>query len=357
MPLMERVRELGADEARIDDETIRVARQALARETARSVKPARVGRRRRAWAGIGIGGLVAGTAVTAIVVGSVLAPVEAPSASAAVFEAAATGADGPAGLQPAAGQFLRLEVAFTWMVPWDADMPDGAHFNNADPDDAEAVLVVEDTNATYVPANHDEEWVRERIPYTVTEAHGDRSEEARAEWDATNPGTGLGGITRYPGGLAEARGDGGNFEYYLDDRDLYADMPEDVPGVIDWFATRYDGEGDSDGLGHYFVETISDVSVFNLAPASARASMLRAFATVDGIDVVASDGDTATLRYERRNSEGETSVIEFTLDTAHGYVLAVTSWPFGVDPGTAPDGAPNWGSRTEANITVVDTAP
>lgn len=357
MLLTERVRELGAEEARVDDETIRTARQALTREMARSVRPERVRRRRRAWAGVGIGGLVAGAAVTAIVVGSVLAPVEAPSASAAVFEAAAAGADEPADLQPGTGQFLRLEVAFTWMVVWDADMPDGAHFNNADPDDAEAVLVVEDTNATYVPANPGEDWVRERIPYTVTEAHGGRSEEARTEWEATNPGAGLSGITRYPGGLAEAGGDGGTFEYYLDDRDLYADMPEDVPGVIDWFATRFDGEGDANGLGHFFVETISDVSAFNLAPASARASMLRAFATVDGINVMASDGEAATLRYERRNDEGETSVIEFTLDTAHGYVLAVTSWPFGVDPDRGTAEAPTWTSRTQASVTVVDSAP
>ncbi|GAA5204479.1 RNA polymerase sigma factor [Microbacterium jejuense] len=153
---------------------------------------------------------------------------------------------------------------------------------------------------------------------------------------------------------ASAGGDGGTFEYYLDDRDLYADLPSDVPGAIDWFSRRYDGEGDAEGLAHYFAETISDVAVFNLAPAAARASMLRAFATLDHVDVVATSGDRTTLRYARVRQDGDAAPIEFTLDTARGYVLEVTSWPYGADAGAGSGG---WTSRTTAEIAVVDSAP
>ena len=364
MPLMERVREIGSEEARVDDGSICIARQSLAREMARGSRPDAVRRSRRRWAGIGIGGLVAGTAVTAIVVGSVLAPVDTPSAAAAVFERAAAGATETAEAALAPGQFRRFETTFSSVVNWDEDMPAGAHFNNSAPMDAEAALLVEDTMITYVPAVAADDWVRERIPYAVVGGRGDRVDEARMEWAASNSHPGLAGITRYPGGAAEAGGaEGTTFEYYLDSRDVYADLPDDAGGVVDWFSARYEGEGDTYGLGHYFVETISDLNVFNLATATTRASLLRAFATLGDVEVVGSEGDTTTLRYEGRNDEGEIAPIEFTLDTTGGYVLGITSWPYGVDgsgadeTGEGTDGAPAWQSRSQVVITVVDSAP
>jgi hypothetical protein len=354
MELIEQVREIGADQAVVGTESEHAARAALTREIVRTAHPRR--RRRptaRTWTGVGMGGLVAGASVAAIVVGTVLAPPATPGASADVFEAAAAGADGSADLELSAGQFLRHESRFTWMVRWDADMPQGARFNNADPGDAEATLVVEDENTTYVPADPEDDWVRERTPYTVIAGEGGREDEARAEWAASEPGAGLAGVTRYPRGIAVAGGDGGTFEYYLDDRDVYADMPDDVPGIVRWFSERYEREGDRYGLGHYFVETISDVSVFNLAPGAARAGMLRAFATLEGVSLLSSDGGVATLSYQRSNSEGATATIEFSLDMERGYVLQVTSWPFGADP----EHGDSWSSRTDAEITVVDSAP
>lgn len=357
MLLSERIREIGADEARITEENVRVVRQALTREIARSARPDRARRRRRrAGAGLGIGGLVAATAATVVVVGSVVAPVEAPSASAAVFEQAAAGAvqsDEP--LAP--GGFRRFETVSSWSVRWDADMPEQAHFNNDDPADAEATLIVEDRMTTYVPADQGDEWVRERDPYAVVDGFGDRRGEAEQEWADANPPSSHAGITRYPGGIAEAGGDGGTFEYRLDGADEYADMPDDVPGVIAWFSDRYEGEGDPYGLGHYFVETISDVNAFNLAPADARAGMLRAFATLEDVEVVQVDGVRTTLRYERRNGDGRTAPVDITLDTEHGYVIQVISWPYGADGTATGEDAPLWSSRTVAEITVVDKAP
>lgn len=354
MSLMEQVREIGGADAHIDEKDVAAARRALMRSIgAAEPKAKRIARGR--W--IGVGGLVAASAVTAIVVGTVLAPPDASSASAAVFEEAAAGAEKGAAMPLEPGRYLKLETAFSMHTTWDADMPEGARFNNHDPEDAEAILVVQDRGTTWVPANADDVWVRERIPYTVVDAQGTGSAEALAEWAEQDPGRGLGGVSRYPGGLAEGGGgDGETFEYHLDDRELYADLPDDVPGVIDWFSSRYEGEGDANGLGHYFAETISDVSVFNLAPASARASMLRAFATLDGVEVVSTDADRSTLRYERTRTNGDTSAIDFVLDTERGYVLEVTSWPYGVDPDGEPT-APRWSSRTTATISVVDSAP
>jgi len=338
----------------MSDTGIDAARVALLREIAREGRVDAAPRRRRTARWIGGSALAGGLAATALVVGLVVVPATAPTASAVVFEKAAAGAEEAGSPRLAAGQYLRLRTDFAWRVVWDADMPDGAHFNNFDPDDAEAVLEVVDTGTTYVPADAGGDWVRERIPYVVTAAHGARAAEAKAEWEAQSPVEGLAGVTRYPGGVAEAGGDGGTFEYYLDDRELYADLPSDVPGTIEWFSRRYEGEGDANGLAHYFAETISDVAVFNLAPAAARASMLRAFATLDHVEVVATSGDRTTLRYERVRQDGDAAPIEFTLDTSRGYVLGVTSWPYGTDADPGPDA---WTSRTTAEIAVVDSAP
>ncbi|HWV48585.1 MAG TPA: hypothetical protein VN035_03935 [Microbacterium sp.] len=353
---IERIREIGADEAGITEENVRVARQALTREIARSARPDRVRRRRRAWAGLGIGGLVAGTAVTAIVVGSVLAPVEAPSASAAVFEQAAAGAEQSD--QPLApGEFRRFETSFSWNARWDADMAEQMRFNNDDPTDAEATLLVEDKTTTYVPADQDDDWVRSREPFVVVDGFGERRAEAEREWAEANAQSSLAGITRYPGGIAEGGGDGGTFEYRLDGADVYSDMPDDVPGVIAWFSDRYEGEGDSYDLGHYFIETISDVNVFNLASADVRSAMLRAFATLEDVEVVQVDSGLTTIRYERRNGDGRSAPVDITLDTERGYVIQVISWPYGVDDAAVDEGAHLWSSRTVAEITVVDVAP
>ncbi len=91
MQLSERAREIGVRDSRVDETSVEFARQALARELARSGRTDQVRHsRRRTWTGLGVGGLVAGAAVTAIVVGSVLAPPIAPDAAAAdVLERAA----------------------------------------------------------------------------------------------------------------------------------------------------------------------------------------------------------------------------------------------------------------------------
>lgn len=106
MSLMERTRELGADDARIEEITVAAARGALMREIVQGT-PAR--RRLPLWAPVGIGGMVAGTAVAAVVIGSVIAPGAAPSASASEVLTDAAQLTVRAGeMAVSAGKYLRI---------------------------------------------------------------------------------------------------------------------------------------------------------------------------------------------------------------------------------------------------------
>ncbi|MDY0909977.1 hypothetical protein [Microbacterium sp. CFBP9034] len=359
MELLERVREIGADAASLGDDGVNAARQALLREIAREerVTPAREARVRR-W--IGGSALVGGIAAAALVVGVVVVPTAAPTASAAqlVMEKSADATIEASEEVVPRGGYTRIDTAFSWATTYDEQMPDGAGFNNAMRAEAEALLIVEDRMSTYVPADPDDEWVRERVPYRVVEALGPRASEARTAWETgMNPGAGLAGVTRYPGGVAEGGRDGDTVTYYLDSRELYADLPSDAESVVAWFEERYGAEGQPDGMGHFFVETLGDLNSFNLAPAEARAGMLRAFALLDGVEVVAVDGDRTTLAYTR-DFEAGPSRVEFVLDTARGYIPESTHWGMG-EYGAAVgiEGAPDWQSRTVSVVSVVDSAP
>ncbi len=361
MPLMEQVREVGAEEAQITQKEIGAARMALSREIARGQRPARRRTVRRRWAGIGIGGLVGAAAATALIIGNVVGPVDAPSASAAVFDEASQGAAESADLAVNAGQYLRYEVTWTSVQRWDADSPEGyERFVSSDLSRTDAAIVLTDTQSTYVPADINGTWYTDRNPLHITGVYGERTEEATADWEESfggGPGDSIAGIREYPAGIATATGgDGKSFEYYLDGRDEYADMPTDPEGAVQWFTERYAGENNPDGMAHFFMETIADVSAFNLAPGPVRSAILAAFATLDGVTVIEQNDDTTQLQY--LSIDGDAAPVDIVLDTARGYVLsAVTPTPEeDVVPDTLGD-VPSWFSRTDVSVTVVDSAP
>lgn len=348
---MERVREIGADEVHTTDESVRLARNALSREIARSGRPERVRRTRRRWAGIGIGGLVAGAAATAIVVGSVVAPPHAPSAAAAVFEAAAESANDPA---LSTGQYLAVSTRFTYLQWWDTDAQTVVYRAS----DAEGTFVIEQPIIRYVPADRDgDDWVVDRQADTVIDTWGDPA--ALQQWEQLwSRAHDVAGVDRYPGGIGHASKDGVEGDaYFIDGRDFYEGMPDDPAGIIDWWDARYADEEDEGGYAHFFIETVTDIGTFNLAPASIRSAMFGAFASVEGMEVVQVEGSLTTLRFDR-GTKDRPSVLEFVLDTERGYIVSETDWG-GVDPATSagPESPPNWQSHSEASITVVDSAP
>jgi hypothetical protein len=356
---MERVREIGAGAA-LDDAGIEVARHALLREITREERTDAAPSRHRKARWIGGSALAGGVAAAALVIGFVAVPATAPTASAAaqVLERAAGASITAAEQSVPGGSYTRVDTAFTWVTTYDEDMPAGAEFNNAFRADAEAVLLIVDASSIYVPADAEGEWVRERTPYHVADASGPRAREAADAWGREmNPGAGLGGVTRYPGGVVEGGRDGDAVKYHLDGRETYADLPTDPEGVVAWFEERYGAEGEPDGMAHFFIETLGDLMSFNLAPADARAGMLRAFASLPGVEVVATDGDLTTLAYEREFEAGPARV-EFILDTARGYIVQSTNWGMGeYDEPVAFEGVPDWQSRTVSTVSVVDAAP
>lgn len=361
MELMERVREIGAEAPPVPDAGIDAARVALLREIAREERVDAAPGRRRTVRWIGGSALAGGLAAAALVVGMVLVPAAAPTASAAqvVLERAAVASIRAADSPVPAGSYTRVDTAFTWATTYDEQMPAGAKFNNAHRQDADAVLLIQDESSVYVPADPDGEWVRERDPYRVAEAAGPLSSVAVGDWEREMaPATaGLAGVTRYPGGITEGGRDGDSVTYHLDGREAFADMPADPDGVVAWFEERYGAEGESDGIAHFFIETLGDLMSFNLAPADARAGMLRAFASLPGVEVVATDGELTTLSYEQEFEAGAARV-EFVLDTAHGYIVQSTHWGMGEYHEPVDfDGMPDWQSRTVSTVSVVDSAP
>jgi hypothetical protein len=358
---MERVREIGAGAPELPDAAVDAARVALLREIAREGRVDAAPRRRRTIRWIGGSALAGGLAATALVVGLVMVPATSPTASAAavVLEQAAVATIRTADTPVPAGSYTRIDTVFTWAATFDTQMPAGAEFNGARREDADAVLLIQDESSVYVPADNGGEWVRERDPYRVVEASGPMSSAAVEVWERERgpAAADLAGVARYPGGVVEGGRDGDAVTYHLDGREAFADMPSDPDGVVVWFEDRYGPEGESDGIAHFFVETLGDLMSFNLAPADARAGMLRAFASLPGVEVVATDGDLTTLAYEQPFEAGPARV-EFVLDTAHGYIVQATHWGMGeYDEPVAFDGMPSWQSRTTSTVSVVDSAP
>ncbi|MBO0979797.1 hypothetical protein [Microbacterium sp. SD291] len=362
------MREIGADEARLEEDTIRFARQALMREMARSVRPERVRRRRRAWAGIGIGGLVAGAAVTAIVAGSVLAPVEAPSASAAdVLNAAADVVIQAGDTNVPAGKYLRITTTSEGFRLWDADTPEGAgegweRFNGLR-SNAEAVLLTERTSSLYVPADRSGSWVRVTEPSKIVHALGSHAQEALTDWAKVNPPSGL------EDGSEVLRADGGAYEtvdgidgegtrtYFFDTRHLWAEMPTaDARDLVTWLRTLVGEAPDSSASDSSIVETLVDDPTFAVAPAEVRAASLRALALLDGSSVESVHGDVTTIRFEW-STKWWTAWKLIDIDTARGLILKTTSSGAITGEPDQIEDLPGWESRSTYDFTVVDEAP
>ncbi|WP_345750598.1 hypothetical protein [Microbacterium rhizophilus] len=356
MSLMERVREIRADEAQVDGAQLNTARQALLREIARAEhKPAR---RRIGW--IGAGGLVAAGIVGALVIGNVVAPPE--SAVAAVLEEAADVAVTGEAFEVPAGSFLRVSDSGEWFVPWDADMPDEtSRFNNGDVAEAEAVLQLRGTTELYIPSDRSGAWIQASGETDLVASYGDQAEQATLEFTTQNGGrfgaapsalSAPGGAYQGPGAFGES-----DHTYYLDNREYWADQPTDPRELLAWMRTSM-GEQDPDSAAsdNSIVETLADSIGNAAAPPERRAAWLRVLALLGGSSIESVDGDVTTIRFSWSTEWWDAwTLIE--IDTARGVVLGVTRSGALSGGEQELDGLPAWASRSTFAYEVVDSAP
>lgn len=359
MSLMERVREIGADEAQMSDESIRMARTALTREIARSRRPERLRRTRRRWTGIGIGSLAAGVAATAIVVGSVVAPVRVADAAAAeVLEQAAQVTVNAQDTTLLPGQYLRVDEQSEFLQFWREDWADDEDENtfafNASREGADAAVLVREARTLYVPADRAADWYYDWGTIDVAQSFGESGLRAADEW-ASWPGATPrenGSIETLPAGQFLATdGDTPNQPYLADSyRPYYGEMPREPQALLNWLRSG-SGMGGAEA-DQWLVAGLSDPSKINLMPADLRASFFRAMALIPGFDVVDvdddDDDDVTTLRYAVPGHR----MTSIELDTGQGLIESISeSYGAGGVTGATPE------SLTRVSISVVDSAP
>lgn len=355
MQLLERVREIGIDESRVDDDTVLAARRALTREMARSARPERARpSRRRTWAGLGIGGLVTGVAVTAIVAGSVLAPSAPDAAAAEVLERASVVTFGAQDTTLLPGQYLRIETVgeslHFWKAEWAEDDDENTFAFNASRDGGDAAVLERDTRVLYVPSDRAADWFYDWGSSEVVDSFGERGAEAAREW-LSSPGSGIrerGTIETLPAGEYLAPdGDEPPTPYLADGyRPYYSEMPREPRELLDWLRAQSGMTGQE--ANRWLVASLSDPSAINLMPADLRSAFFLAIALIPGFEVVADDGSSATLQYVVSGHRTTTIVI----DTEEGLVSSISeNYGSGGPAGDTVD------STTTVHTSVVDSAP
>lgn len=352
MDLLERVRDIESDAPTLTETQVDTARQALLREIARGEKQRTPAHTKRRWIG-GIS-LAAGVASVAIVAGAIVAPHESSSAAEVLNRAAdvTVNATEPE-LKP--GQYLRVSQTFDGLVLWDVDMPaDWARFNNGDPREADAAVRTRQTYDLYVPEDRNETWVQTRSNQEVVETFGPRGDEALSDLRRTQGGLQDGQTDYLKGGKYSGKDGGEEGSGYLDHRDQYASMPRDPQKMLDKWQQATDDTG-ARGNWATFTEAIEDVNSANLAPADLRETMFRALALIDGVTVIAVDGDLTTLACDGKTGK-RTFRTTLTIDTERGLIVGGSG--IELTPGLpsflpSPAVVNSWSVET----TVVDAAP
>lgn len=354
MLLMERVRDLGADQAEPSEESVRRARAALATAVSAAHAPRGGRRRARVWTGLGIGGLTAGAAVVALGTGGLLFPVMPDAAAAAVLEQAASVTVDAQDLAPGAGQYIRIETVDEFVQFWDGDAADDGDDDtfafNASRDTGDAAVLVRDTRVLYVPADRSADWFYDWGNAEVVRSFGAQGTRAAQEWPSS-PGAAIrerGTVQVLPGGAwPVGDGDPAPVPHLADGyRPYYEEMPREPSALRDWLRARSGltgAEGD-----RWVVASLSDPSAINLMPAELRAAFFRAIALIPGFELVDEGDGTATLRYAVPGHRTTTIVV----DTDHGLVDSIAE---GYGSGGVIGDTPE--STTSVVTEVVDEVP
>lgn len=355
MQLMERVREIGREDSRVDDRVVATARSALTREMVRDTRSADTRSRRRTWAGISVGGLVAGVAAAAIVVGSILAPPTAPNAAAAeVLERASAVTFHAQDTTLTPGQYLRIETVGEhlqfWRAEWADDDDDDTLPFNASREVGDAAVQIRDTRVLYVPADRSDDWFYDWGHARVVASFGARGDEASREWSSW-PGAQAveeGRIEVLPAGEYLTEGGDEPPTPYLADRyrPHYAEMPREPQRLLDWLRAQSGLEGQE--ADQWLVASLSDPSAINLMPIDLRSAFFLAIARMPGFDVLTDDGSSATLQYVVPGHRTTT----ITIDTVQGLVTSIgEGYGEGGPAGDVVD------SVTTVRTSIVNSAP
>lgn len=339
MQLLDRVREIRAEEANLDAKHFTRARSHLAEEIHRELnRTVRSKRRLGLKLSLSLGGLgaaAAGTfAVVAIVASSVVAPPPGGVSSAAaaeVLERAAqsvlthvSAADTP--LAP--GQYLRIETTRN-TVTTDGSAQDKPAESGA--------FSEQNVTVTYVPADRSADWIVETKAEVITGVYGPDGEEflerVKAEPIATEPS-----IRAFPAGIRTYGDEKQPIDMY---RDSYDQMPRDPDALLAWF--------DALAPGGYSWLAILNALYENLPPADLRAAMLGALARTSDFTLVSEAGTVATI--ERKTEE---TVQQYVIDTESGVILSVIDprrHPNDFVPADLPDAVQTF------TMSIVDSAP
>ncbi|WP_197517279.1 hypothetical protein [Microbacterium karelineae] len=325
---MERVRDIGADEATIDDARVAVAREVL-RDEIRVAKARKGKRRRRLGIGIGAGALVAtGLSVAVVAVNIVGPPPEEISpadyaAAAEVLEDASTAILNTADPDLEPGQYLRIEEVVEQIFTDGGEQPGSID---------RAAVTTSDTTVWYLPEDRrGDDWIKDdsALP-EVTGVYGPDGAEFRDAFMAEDRGHSS-TIVAFPGGTSGIPGEPSSFEPFRDD---YDEMPREPTALIDWILDYVERtsphidldeipEDEVDELSEKLVsKTLTDALWLELPPADVRASMLAALAELRVYTLAERDEGTATLTLTLGPNVPDST---FTISTETGAILSVTN--------------------------------
>lgn len=336
MDLLDRVRDVAADATPLTETQFNAARQRLLREIARAERvPA--GSRRR-W--LGAGGLVAASAAAAVVIGVVGNTSGVAPAAAQVLEHAAETTLTTVVLDPAPGQYIRIDERYE------------QKFRGFAPEDGVELDIdytVGYSRAWYVPADRSGDWVADfSVPDTVIITRGDTSLAGEiAARELVQPQTAIAGVAAieaYPGGRIMGGDAWQEHDYRVNSLERYYDeMPSDPQALLAWI----DGYQPQEGVS---APELVNLFGFNLAPPEVRATIFRALALKPGVSVLSVDGDITTIAYLEGGESDARAVIE--VDTAQGLIV-------GFGPGATDErGVTTRGdSFGRITTTIVDAAP
>jgi len=380
MDVLQRVRDLRNDvdarESAVSDARAKLA-GAIREESSRS------SRRRLRRPVLLLGGAVAGLAAVAVgvlVLPSVLTPQEqqvaapttapAPDVTVPPAEPSATPSAPPAqpptaqvvfasvaqrvlmgqAPAPSQGQYLRIDVVEETLINYNS--VDGVNDLAVSRANAEASWVVSGTQTSFAPADIHGEWVL-RFPGTpAAVAHFGAGAEARAsEWlqslTPMEPEVRVDGGPGPTGGWAD--GQGGQLSDFLDR------VPDEPNALRAWFDDVYgDGTTDPQKTGW----TLAAMLAQNVGSKEQRAAMYRVLSELPGSELVAQDGDRATIVFHtvpgHANDPQPDRWHSITIDTRTGVVLEYTD-RIGSNPVLVPDSVPD--ERRRFTVSIVDEVP